>query len=418
MRVRDRIRGRNITLLALAIFPSALVACSSAKTGEPKSIISKPATEEEHQLAIAMDTYDRGLFSVSEDGWTELRDGFPASYFAPLAELKIADARYFRGDYPGALQAYEDFARLHPGHEAIPYVRYQLANCSLEQYRGKSHDQAPLRSAMKAFEQLITQFPESEYVVFAKRNLDRARDLLAQHEMFVADFYEKRGNSVAAEKRRQMLRTLYPESTLARDAVARGDKSPLAEIPEKLKPELTPEPPVFVFSSPAAPAPTKRATSKDSPPSSPTILAATGTSPVADQGKAKLATTAPSIPGVSNPILDLECEESESKKIFVVTANAPLTAHRIESRTDSGTGLKLVFGVVPPSAATMESTQNDSLSACSAGSTNLRIESTSRTAGGESIVDAILAGGAEQNITVMTLERPYRAVIVIRTASK
>lgn len=237
---------------ALKFGPLALllIACSSTKDPNvPRSLVERPKTEEEVMLANASNTYDQGLFSISEDNWTQLRDGFPASYYGPLAELKIADAQYFRGDYAAALASYDEFARIHPGHEALPYIRFQIANCHIEQYQGRQYDQTPLHSALKVYQELINEFPDSEYVIFARRNMDRGRQLLAEHEVFVAEYYERRGVEKAAENRKRVLYTLYPDSA----AALRDDHSGVAgtqvTLSDQRKQELQPVQPTMISGS-------------------------------------------------------------------------------------------------------------------------------------------------------------------------
>jgi outer membrane protein assembly factor BamD len=203
-------RSGKSLLVPVAI--GLLSACSSVDPKEPKNLVKKPSLAEERILEDAMKAYDRGLYTVSIESWTDLRDGYPASYFGALAELKIADAYFYAGDYPAAITAYEEFAKMHPGHEAMPYVRFQIGRSNSEQYKGEKRDQEPLKLACKNFSAVISEFPRSEFAVLAKRELDRARDRLAEHEAFVAGFYAKQGYPKASAGRLQTLIVNYPET--------------------------------------------------------------------------------------------------------------------------------------------------------------------------------------------------------------
>src|SRR3989339_930602 len=57
--------------------------------------------------------------------YTNLKDWYPFSKYAILAELKIADSHFYLKEYDEAILAYEEFEKLHPKNEAIPYVIYQ-----------------------------------------------------------------------------------------------------------------------------------------------------------------------------------------------------------------------------------------------------------------------------------------------------
>ena len=67
------------------------------------------------------------------EAFTTLKERYPYSRYAILAELKVADAHFHRKEYPEAVAAYEDFIQLHPKNEAIPYVLYQIGACYYEQ---------------------------------------------------------------------------------------------------------------------------------------------------------------------------------------------------------------------------------------------------------------------------------------------
>ena len=58
----------------------------------------------------------------------------------------------------------------------------------------------------KSFDELsdfISRYPESKYVPHAKQRMIYLRNLLAEHEIYVADFYMKRGAYLAAVGRAQ-----------------------------------------------------------------------------------------------------------------------------------------------------------------------------------------------------------------------
>ena len=55
----------------------------------------------------------------------QLKERYPYSKYAILAELKLGDAHFLNKDYADAAIAYEEFARLHPRNEVVPYVLYQ-----------------------------------------------------------------------------------------------------------------------------------------------------------------------------------------------------------------------------------------------------------------------------------------------------
>ena len=73
-----------------------------------------------------MDAYEDGNYKDAIEYFQKLKDWYPFSKYANLAELKIADSHYHLEEYDEAIFAYEEFEKLHPRNEAIPYVIYQI----------------------------------------------------------------------------------------------------------------------------------------------------------------------------------------------------------------------------------------------------------------------------------------------------
>ena len=96
--------------------------------------------------------YERGDYSRAIEKFEKLKDWFPFSRYAILAELKIGDANYNLERYQEAIFAYEEFEKLHPRNEAIPYVIYQIGRCYFDQIETIDRDQ---NSARKALEKLL-----------------------------------------------------------------------------------------------------------------------------------------------------------------------------------------------------------------------------------------------------------------------
>lgn len=214
--VRAKIVKFSRILAVTLLLPYA--GCSKSEESAGKRLFAAPSLPEEEMLDEAMHAYDSGLFSVAKASWTNLKDGYPASYFLPLAELKAADSFFQVSDFIAAQTGYEEFARLHPGHEAMAYVRFQLGNCSMQQYQGAKYDQSPLTQAIKLFQTVIDDYPSSEYTVLARRKISEAREMLAMHESYVAGFYLNQGKVDASAARLARLGTDYPESAAAKNA--------------------------------------------------------------------------------------------------------------------------------------------------------------------------------------------------------
>ena len=64
--------------------------------------------------------YEKGDYKEALKAFEQLKDWYPFSKHVILAELKIGDSYYHLEQYEDAIGAYQEFAELHPGNEAIP----------------------------------------------------------------------------------------------------------------------------------------------------------------------------------------------------------------------------------------------------------------------------------------------------------
>jgi outer membrane protein assembly factor BamD len=148
----------------------------------------------------------------------KVRDLHPFSPYTILAELKIADSHYYTKKYEEALAEYEDFTKLHPRNEVIPYVIYQMGMCHFKRTLSIDRDQTDVLEALQIFERLVNTYPGSEYAAKAKERGRECHEMLAEHEFYVGKFYFKTKHYEAALGRFNDLLNKYPDSNLREEA--------------------------------------------------------------------------------------------------------------------------------------------------------------------------------------------------------
>ena len=168
------------------------------------------------QVESAEELAEKGMESFEEEDYKDalkafntLKERYPYSRYAILAELKVADAHFYRKEYPEAIGAYEDFVQLHPKNEVIPYVKYQIGVCYYEQMLSIDRDQTPTRLAILSFERLLKEHYDSAYASEATKKINDCRKLLAEHELYVGRFYYKSKHYSAALGRFEGVLTGY-----------------------------------------------------------------------------------------------------------------------------------------------------------------------------------------------------------------
>ena len=167
-----------------------------------------------------MDEYAEKDYRKSIRYFEKLRDWYPFSKFAKLAELKIADAHFNLEEYDDAIFAYQEFEELHPKNEAIPYVIYQIGISHFNQLGTIDRDQTAAHKAIDSFERLIKNYPDDPHTDDARQKIKICQKSLAENQFYIGRFY---------------YRTKRYKSALARfeELVANWDEFP--EIQEKAR---------------------------------------------------------------------------------------------------------------------------------------------------------------------------------------
>lgn len=178
------------------------------------SWFSKPFEEKPAGQLIkeGLEAFEAGQYKTAIKHLEQLKDWYPFSKYAILAQLKIADAYYRLEQYPDAIFAYQEFEQLHPRNEAIPYVIYQTGRCYFDQVDTVDRDQSSARQALDVFQRLIRQYPENSYAKRARLHIAACQHSLAGHELYVALFYYKSKYYKAALERLKRVVTRYPDT--------------------------------------------------------------------------------------------------------------------------------------------------------------------------------------------------------------
>ena len=159
----------------------------------------------------AKSSLSNGNYSGAIEIYEELEVKFPFSPYAPNIALELAYAHYKNYDSPVATEKLDFFIRQYPNHPRLDYAYYLKGRASYNHARGFIHliinydrtdkDPEPLKDAFTAFTVLTEKYPDSPYTEDAHRHLLIIRNLLAIHEIKVANYYFNRKAYVAAVNR-------------------------------------------------------------------------------------------------------------------------------------------------------------------------------------------------------------------------
>lgn len=128
-------------------------------------------------------------YARASENFLKLKDRYPFSPLTPKAEIALGDAYFLDVKYAEALDAYKEFETLHPSSPQIPYVLFQMGQSNMKQFRTIDLRQDNVKEALELFYRLEESYPNSEYSKACKENIYKCRTILAEHEIFVADFF-------------------------------------------------------------------------------------------------------------------------------------------------------------------------------------------------------------------------------------
>jgi outer membrane protein assembly factor BamD len=183
-----------------------------------------------------MEAFNSQRYRSAIESFNKLKDWYPFSKYAILAELKIADAHFYLGEYEAAITAYESFENLHPRNEATPYVIFQRGLSYIEQMETVDRDQTSAKKAIETFNRLKKTYPTSEYTAQAENYIRLSLKNMAGHEFYVGEYYFKIKHYKAAMARFKTVVSSYPDVGLTQKAleyIARCE----AELAKEAAPE-------------------------------------------------------------------------------------------------------------------------------------------------------------------------------------
>ena len=201
----------RISILCLSLVLVSVWGCSAT--------LRRPSAKEYYQQAG--ESFADEDYLGASDQYQELLDQYPLNPYAEEAQLKTAYGLFMEEKYAEAVAAFKDFERAYPTSKHMPFVKYFLGITNYSQIRSKDRDQAVTRRADGFFQEVIDRYPESAFVLEAEEKSKSARDILAAHELMVANFNEKRGNLTATKARLRSLIEQYSETDATVEALDR-----------------------------------------------------------------------------------------------------------------------------------------------------------------------------------------------------
>ncbi|MBI3457242.1 MAG: outer membrane protein assembly factor BamD [Candidatus Rokubacteria bacterium] len=217
--------GARLGVLALAALP--LLAGCSLFGSRPETLPPAAKLYEDGEREIL-----KGRYDAARDSLQKVVERHPDSDLVPQARFLLGESYYREREYDKAIRELEAFMSLYPGHPIADFAQYRLARSYLDNMPALERDQAVTAKALAEFQKLVKQYPESRYAPDAIAKIEACRLRLAQKELWIADYYVRQGNLLAALRRYDMILKEYGRTAVApqalfqkADALARLDRT-------------------------------------------------------------------------------------------------------------------------------------------------------------------------------------------------
>jgi outer membrane protein assembly factor BamD len=199
-----------IFLILLSLLSTLFTACTTSQVNE-----GDPAT----LFKEAEEDIDSSHYQIAIDKLRYIKNKFPYSKYATDAQLRIADVYFLQDSFAEAAVTYEAFRELHPKHEKTAYAMFRAGKAYYKDLPGTvARDLTTAKKALDAYNDFLRRYPTTGEANEARTDVVEIRKLLADKELYVADFYFKRDFYDSAKPRYKKIIELYPESEAAKVA--------------------------------------------------------------------------------------------------------------------------------------------------------------------------------------------------------
>jgi outer membrane protein assembly factor BamD len=203
---------------AFALLAASLSACSWFNKDDV-NVPDEPADK----------LYNEGLYLLNSKRdykqaakkFEEVDRQHPYSEWARKALIMSAYAHYEGTSYDDTVTAARRYVTLHPGSADAAYAQYLIGSAYFDQIPDITRDQQRTENALKALDEVVRKYPNTEYATAAKRKIEVARDQLAGKEMDTARFFQKRRQYTAAINRFKVVITQYQTTRHVEEALMR-----------------------------------------------------------------------------------------------------------------------------------------------------------------------------------------------------
>lgn len=211
---KDNITVKRFLTPVLLISVVALSSCTSDDQFS--------GSTEEFLYDQAVEALRTNAFNSAIANYQQLEALFPFGQYAAQSQIELVYAYYRAGEAESSRAAADRFIRLYPDDENVDYAYYMKGLAFYTEDASvlsrflptdpSKRDPGNARESFTDFAQLVTRFPNSPYSADARARMIFLRNLLADYEIHVANFYIERQAFLSALNRAKYVVENYQEA--------------------------------------------------------------------------------------------------------------------------------------------------------------------------------------------------------------
>jgi len=214
---------RHLLILSIIMSCLYIIGCSSNQS-RYDSMTEEQLYQDAHQNMIAR-RYHR-----AQEAYQALENRYPFGQYAEQSQLEIITAYYKNSEFDRTVASADRFIRLHPEHPEVDFAYYYKGLANYDANRTlidrffaidlSKRDPGAARNSYNDFATLVSKFPDSRFAADSRSRMIHLRNLLARHEIQVANYYFKRGAYSAAANRGKFVVEHYQGTPAVSDGLA------------------------------------------------------------------------------------------------------------------------------------------------------------------------------------------------------
>ena len=204
----------NRKRFAAFLLPLAVLATGCKSSTKESDLLDQLANlDKETIYEQAEELYSEKQYQKARELFSFVYDTFPNDPLGHKAALRVADTYSVKKDVTSLTEArlrYRDFANRYPNDPDRDYALLMVGHTYSARKLRPDRDLSDIQEALAAYQQLLNLYPNSSHVPEAEERVNGLKELLAQHEWLVADFYRRNKYYLGALWRLEYVQENFP----------------------------------------------------------------------------------------------------------------------------------------------------------------------------------------------------------------